>query len=58
MIRHLYNSGADINYKDEEGTTLFLHSCEKGRLDIINFLIKKLKMMKMKIMKIKKIIIK
>ena len=43
MIRHLYNSGADINYKDEEGTTLFLHSCEKGRLDIINFLINKIK---------------
>ena len=39
MIRYLYNAGAKIDYKDEEGTTLFLHSCEKGRDDIINFLI-------------------
>ncbi len=38
MIRSLYNAGAKIDYKDEEGTTLFLHSCEKGRDDIINFL--------------------
>lgn len=42
MIRYLYNSGANINYKDEEGTTLFLHSCEKGRTDIIKFLINKI----------------
>ena len=39
MIRSLYNAGAKIDYKDEEGSTLFLHSCEKGRDDIINFLI-------------------
>jgi ankyrin repeat protein len=42
MIRYLCNAGAKINYRDEEGTTLFLHSCEKGRTDIINFLIKKI----------------
>lgn len=41
MIRYLYNAGGKINYRDEEGTTLFLHSCEKGRIDIINFLINK-----------------
>ncbi len=39
MIRYLCKAGAKLDYKDEEGTTLFLHSCEKGRTDIINFLI-------------------
>ena len=39
MIRYLYLAGANINYRDEEDSTLFLHSCEKGRTDIINFLI-------------------
>ena len=39
MIRYLYNAGAKIDYKDEDGTTLFSQSCEKGRGDIINFLI-------------------
>ena len=42
IIRHLCNAGANINYKDENGTTLFLHSCEKGRTDVINFLINKI----------------
>ena len=42
IIRYLYNAGGKINYRDEEGTTLFLHSCEKGRIDIINFLINKI----------------
>ena len=42
MIKYLCSAGAKINYRDEEGTTLFLHSCEKGRTDIINFLIKKI----------------
>ena len=42
MIRYLCNAGAKIDYRDEEGTTLFLHSCEKGRTDIINYLIKKI----------------
>ena len=42
MIRYLCNAGAIINYRDEEGTTLFLHSCEKGRKDIVNFLINKI----------------
>ena len=39
MVRYLYLAGANINYRDEEDSTLFLHSCEKGRTDIINFLI-------------------
>ena len=42
IIRHLINAGANINYKDENGSTLFLHSCEKGRTDVIKFLIKKI----------------
>ena len=42
MIRYLCNAGAKLDYKDEEGTTLFLHSCEKGRKDVINFLINNL----------------
>ena len=42
MINYLCNAGAKIDYRDEEGTTLFLHSCEKGRTDIINFLINKI----------------
>ena len=42
IIRHLCNAGANINYKDENGTTLFLHSCEKGRTDVIKFLINKI----------------
>ena len=42
IIRHLCNAGANINYKDENGSTLFLYSCEKGRTDIINFLINKI----------------
>ena len=42
MIHYLYNAGGKINYRDEEGTTIFLHSCEKGRIDIINFLINKI----------------
>jgi len=42
IIRHLCNAGANINYKDENGTTLFLHSCEKGRTDVIRFLINKI----------------
>ena len=42
MIRYLCKAGANINYRDEEGTTLFLHSCEKGRKDIVNFLINKI----------------
>jgi ankyrin repeat protein len=42
IIRHLCNAGANINYKDENGSTLFLHSCEKGRTDVIKFLINKI----------------
>ena len=42
IIRHLINAGANINYKDENGATLFLHSCEKGRTDVINCLINKI----------------
>ena len=42
IIRHLCNAGANINYKDENGATLFLHACEKGRIDVINFLINKI----------------
>ena len=42
MIRYLCKAGANINYRDEEGTTLFLHSYEKGRKDIVNFLINKI----------------
>ena len=42
IIRHLINAGANINYKDENSSTLFLHSCEKGRTDVIKFLIKKI----------------
>ena len=42
MIRYLFNAGGKINYRDEEGTTLFLHSCEKGRADIITFLFNKI----------------
>ena len=42
MIRYLFNAGGKINYRDEEGTTLFLHSCEKGRVDIITFLFNKI----------------
>ena len=42
IIRHLINAGANVNYKDENGATLFLHSCEKGRTDVINCLINKI----------------
>ena len=42
IIRHLCNAGANINYKDENGATLFLHACEKGRTDVMNFLINKI----------------
>ena len=41
IIKLLIRSGADLNYKDEEGCTLFLRSCEKGRLDIISYIIEK-----------------
>ena len=41
IIRYLIEAGAKTDYKDEEGSTLFLLSCEKGRTDIIKFLIKK-----------------
>ena len=42
IIRHLCKADAKINYADEEGSTLFLLSCEKGRTDIISFLINKI----------------
>ena len=42
IIRYLINAGANVNYKDENGATLFLHSCEKGRTDVINCLINKI----------------
>ena len=42
IIRHLCKAGAKINYADEEGSTLFLLSCEKGRTDIISYLINKI----------------
>ena len=42
IIRHLCSAGANINYKDENGSTIFLHSCEKGRTDVIKFLINKI----------------
>ena len=42
MIRYLIQAGAKMNYRDEDQSTLFLHSCEKGRTDIINFLFNKI----------------
>ena len=41
IIKLLIKSGADLTYKDEEGCTLFLRACEKGRLDIISYIIEK-----------------
>lgn len=41
IIKLLLRAGANLNYKDEENCTFFLRACEKGRLDIIRYLIEK-----------------
>ncbi len=38
IIKSLIRSGADITTKDDEGSTLLLKSCEKGRIDILEYL--------------------
>ena len=43
IIQYLIQAGANLDYRDEEGSTLFLHSCEKGRTDIIKLLINNIK---------------
>ena len=46
IIKLLLRAGADLNYKDEENCTFFLRACEKGRLDIISYLIEKYQRLK------------
>jgi len=38
IIKFLIRAGADISSKDEEGSTLLLKACEKGRIDILEYL--------------------
>lgn len=38
IIKILLSAGADINAKDEEGCSVYLKACEKGRLDILDYL--------------------
>ena len=37
----LLKSGAKCDYKDEENCTFFLRACEKGRTEIINYILEK-----------------
>jgi ankyrin repeat protein len=39
IIKTLIKYGGDINFKDEEGCILYLRAAEKGRIDLIEFLI-------------------
>ena len=40
IIKLLIKAGANIDYKDEEGFNLFLRACEKGKVDVLEFLLK------------------
>jgi len=40
IIKFLIKAGANIDYKDEEGFNLFLRTCEKGKVDVLEFLLK------------------
>ena len=40
IIKLLVKAGANIDYKDEEGFNLFLRACEKGKVDVLEFLLK------------------
>ena len=40
IIKLLIKAGANIDYKDEEGFNLFLRTCEKGKVDVLEFLLK------------------
>ena len=39
IIKLLIKAGAKIDYKDEEGFNLFLRTCEKGKVDVLEFLL-------------------
>jgi ankyrin repeat protein len=39
IIKILISAGADINSKDEEGCSIYLKACEKGRLDLLDYLL-------------------
>ena len=41
IIKMLLKSGAKCDYKDEENCTFFLRACEKGRTEIINYILEK-----------------
>lgn len=38
IIKYLIRAGADLTSKDEDGSTLLLKACEKGRIDILEYL--------------------
>jgi len=38
IIKILISAGAEINTKDEDGCSIYLKACEKGRLDILDYL--------------------
>jgi len=39
IIKSLIKHGGDINYKDEEGCSLYLRAAEKGRIELIEFIL-------------------
>lgn len=38
IIKYLIRAGGDLSAKDEDGSTILLKSCEKGRIDILEYL--------------------
>jgi ankyrin repeat protein len=38
IFKHLYKAGGDYSLKDEEDCNIFHRACEKGRLDILDYL--------------------
>ncbi len=38
IIKYLIRAGADLNAKDEDESTLLLKACEKGRIDVLEYL--------------------
>ena len=37
IIKILIGAGAEINAKDEEGCTVYLRACEKGKMDLLDY---------------------
>lgn len=41
IIKTLIKNGAKLTYKDEENCTFFQRVCEKGRIELVNFILEK-----------------